>query len=88
MVQNALQEKGQPKRKIGEMTAEGRRRQIQYKLGHGIRGVSPVLLGVERTRPRIGTMKRNTLLVPNFKPTGMHPTWLSNGRCGCFCPSS
>ena len=30
------------------MTAEGRRSQIQYKLGHGIRGISPVLLGVER----------------------------------------
>ena len=27
---------------------EGRRSQIQYKLGHGIRGISPVLLGVER----------------------------------------
>jgi hypothetical protein len=30
------------------MTAEGRRSQIQHKLGHGIRGISPVLLGVER----------------------------------------
>src|SRR5262245_38552387 len=27
---------------------EGRHSQIQYKLGHGIRGISPVLLGVER----------------------------------------
>ena len=27
--------------------AQGRRSQIQYKLGHGIRGISPVLLGVE-----------------------------------------
>jgi hypothetical protein len=45
MVQSAFQQNGRRKRKIGEMTAEGRRSQIQYKLGHGI---SPVLLGVER----------------------------------------
>jgi hypothetical protein len=48
MVQSAFQQNGQRKRKSGEMTAEGRRSQIQYKLGHGIRGISPVLLGVER----------------------------------------
>jgi hypothetical protein len=47
MVQNAFQQNGR-KRKSGEMTAEGRRSQIQHKLGHGIRGISPVLLGVER----------------------------------------
>src|SRR5215469_1780254 len=47
MVQNAFQQDGRRKRKSGEMTAEGRRSQIQYKLGHGIRGISPVLLGVE-----------------------------------------
>jgi hypothetical protein len=48
MVQNAFQQNGRRKRKRGEMTADGRRSQIQYKLGHGIRGISPVLLGVER----------------------------------------
>ena len=48
MVQSAFQQNGRRKRKSGEMTAEGRRSQIQYKLGHGIRGISPVLLGVER----------------------------------------
>src|SRR6516225_1843030 len=48
MVQNASQQDGRRKRKSGEMTAEGRRSQIQYKLDHGIRGISPVLLGVER----------------------------------------
>jgi hypothetical protein len=47
MVQRAFQQNGRRKRKIGELTAEGRRRQIQYKLDHGIRGISPVLLGVE-----------------------------------------
>jgi hypothetical protein len=47
MVQRAFQQNGWRKRKIGELTAEGRRSQIQYKLGHGIRGISPVLLGVE-----------------------------------------
>src|SRR6516162_913526 len=48
MVQSGFQKNGRSKRKSGEMTAEGRRSQIQYKLGHGIRGISPVLLGVER----------------------------------------
>src|SRR5215469_16308253 len=48
MVQNAFQQDGRRKRKSGEMTAEGRRSQIKHKLGHGIRGISPVLLGVER----------------------------------------
>jgi hypothetical protein len=48
MVQSALQQNGGRKRKSGEMTAEGRRSQIQHRLGHGIRGISPVLLGVER----------------------------------------
>jgi hypothetical protein len=48
MVQNAFQQNGRRKRKSGQMTAEGRRSQIQYKLGHGIRGICPVLLGVER----------------------------------------
>jgi hypothetical protein len=47
MVQSASQQNGRRKRKSGEMTPEGRRSQIQYKLGHGIRGISPVLLGVE-----------------------------------------
>jgi hypothetical protein len=31
----------------GAMTVEGRRSQIAHKLGHGIRGISPVLLKVE-----------------------------------------
>jgi hypothetical protein len=48
MVQSTFQQNGRRKRKSGEMTAEGRRSQIQCKLGHGIRGISPVLLGVER----------------------------------------
>jgi len=48
MVQSAFQQNGRRKRKIGEMTAEGGRSQIQYKLDHGIRAISPVLLGVER----------------------------------------
>jgi hypothetical protein len=48
MVQSAYQQNGRPKRKSGEMTAQGRRSQIQHKLGHGIRGISPVLLEVER----------------------------------------
>jgi hypothetical protein len=48
MVQSAFQQNGRRKRKIGEMTVQGRRSQIQHKLGHGIRGISPVLLGVER----------------------------------------
>src|SRR5262245_54125851 len=48
MVQSAFQQNDQRKRKSGEMTAQGRHSQIQHKLGHGIRGISPVLLGVER----------------------------------------
>jgi hypothetical protein len=48
MVQSAFQQNARRKRKSGEMTAEGRRSQIQYKLDHGIRGISPVLLDVER----------------------------------------
>jgi hypothetical protein len=48
MVQSALQQNGQRKRRNGENTPEGRRSQIQHKLDHGIRGISPVLLGVER----------------------------------------
>jgi hypothetical protein len=48
MVQNASQQNGRRKRKSDEMTPEGRRSQIQYNLGHGIRGISPVLLDVER----------------------------------------
>jgi hypothetical protein len=48
MVQSTFQQNGRGKRKSGEMTAEGRRSQIQYKLDHGIRAISPVLLGVER----------------------------------------
>jgi hypothetical protein len=48
MVQSALHRNGQRKRKRGESTSAGRRSQITHKLTHGIRGVSPVLLGVER----------------------------------------
>ena len=48
MVQNALQQNAQRKRRNGENTPEGRCRQIAHKLGHGIRAISPVLLGVER----------------------------------------
>jgi hypothetical protein len=50
MVQRAIQRNGRCKGNIGggAMTAQGRRRQIAYKLGHGIRGISPVLLKVER----------------------------------------
>jgi hypothetical protein len=48
MVQSAFQQNSRRKHKKGEITAEGRRSQIRYKLGHGIRGISPVLLGVER----------------------------------------
>jgi hypothetical protein len=48
MVQSTFQRNGPRKRKSGEMTAEGRRSQIQYKLDHEIRAISPVLLGVER----------------------------------------
>jgi len=32
----------------GAMTAQGRRSQIAHKLNHGIRGISPVLLDIER----------------------------------------
>jgi hypothetical protein len=48
MVQSLPLVNGQRKRRRGERTPEGRRSQIQYKLGHGIRGISPILLGVER----------------------------------------
>jgi hypothetical protein len=48
MVQSLPLVNGQRKRRRGESTPGGRRSQIQYKLGHAIRGISPVLLGVER----------------------------------------
>lgn len=48
MVQNAFHTNGQRKRKHGERTPEGQRSQIKHKLSHGIRGISPVLLGVEK----------------------------------------
>jgi hypothetical protein len=48
MVQNAFRENGRRKLRHGENTPEGRRSQIKHKLGHGIRGISPVLLKVER----------------------------------------
>jgi hypothetical protein len=48
MVQNAFQKNGRRKLRHGENTPEGRRSQIKHKLGHGIRALSPVLLGVER----------------------------------------
>jgi hypothetical protein len=48
MVQTAFQTNGRRKRKSGENTPEGRHSQIKHKLSHGIRGISPVLLGVER----------------------------------------
>jgi hypothetical protein len=48
MVQNAFHTNGQRKRKQGERTPEGQRSQIKHKLSHGIRGISPVLLGVEK----------------------------------------
>jgi hypothetical protein len=47
MVQNLPILNGQRKRRRGESTLDGRRSQIQFKLAHGIRGISPVLLGVE-----------------------------------------
>jgi hypothetical protein len=47
MVQSVHQRNGRRKRKIGESTPEGRHSQIVHKLGHGIRGISPVLLKVE-----------------------------------------
>jgi hypothetical protein len=46
MVQSLNQQNGQ-KRGRGKHTVEGRKSQIQHKLDHGIRGISPVLLGVE-----------------------------------------
>ena len=48
MVQNAFQTNGQRKRKHGERTPEGQRSQIKHKLSHGIRGISPVLLDIEK----------------------------------------
>ena len=48
MVQSPPFVNGRRKRRRGESTLEGRRSQIACKLGHGIRGISPVLLGVER----------------------------------------
>ena len=48
MVQNAFHTNGRRKRKQGERTSEGQRSQIKHKLSHGIRGISPVLLGVEK----------------------------------------
>jgi hypothetical protein len=48
MVQSLPLVNGQRQRRRGESTPEGRHNQIQYKLGHGIRAISPVLLGVER----------------------------------------
>jgi hypothetical protein len=47
MVQSLPLVNGQRKRRRGESTPEGRSSQIQYRLGHGIRGISPVLLKVE-----------------------------------------
>ena len=49
MVQNSTGTKGKRKHRARFADpVEGRHSQIQYKLGHGIRGISPVLLGVER----------------------------------------
>ena len=48
MVQSPPFVNGRRKRRRGESTLEGRRSQIRYRLGHGIRGISPVLLKVER----------------------------------------
>jgi hypothetical protein len=48
MVQSAFHPNGQRKRKNGQHTPEGQRSQIKHKLTHGIRGISPVLLGIER----------------------------------------
>jgi len=49
MVQNSAGTNGKRKHRARFADpVEGRHSQIQYKLGHGIRGVSPVLLGVER----------------------------------------
>jgi hypothetical protein len=49
MVQNSTGTKGKRKHRARfANSVEGRHSQIQYKLGHGIRGISPVLLGVER----------------------------------------
>jgi hypothetical protein len=42
------QPRKRPKRGRGKHTVEGRKSQIQCKLWHGIRGISPVLLGVEK----------------------------------------
>src|SRR5207244_10790486 len=48
MVQSAFHPNGRQKRKHGDVTPEGRRSIIRHKLSHGIRGISPVLLGVEK----------------------------------------
>ena len=48
MVQSAIHPNGQRKRKNGQHTPEGQRSQIKHKLSHGIRGISPVLLSVEK----------------------------------------
>jgi hypothetical protein len=49
MVQNSTGTNGKRKHRARFADpVEGRHSQIQYKLGHGIRGISPVLLGVER----------------------------------------
>ena len=49
MVQNSAGTNGKRKHRARFADpVEGRHSQIQYKLGHGIRGISPVLLGVER----------------------------------------
>ena len=50
MVQSAFHTNGRRKRKHGDVTPEGRRNLIKHKLSHGIRGISPVLLGVENER--------------------------------------
>src|SRR5260370_1351503 len=46
--QSAIHSNGQRKGKNGQRTPEGQHSQIKHKLSHGIRGISPVLLGVER----------------------------------------
>ena len=48
MVQTAIHPNRQRKRKNGQHTPEGQRSQIKHKLSHGIRGISPVLLDVEK----------------------------------------
>jgi hypothetical protein len=49
MVQNLTGPNGKRKHRARFANpAQGRRSQIAHKLGHGIRGISPVLLGVER----------------------------------------